>query len=119
MEGKCMGLFRSGRPLPPRPPAELASEVPISQIDLSKRYDVYYYVWHEERLYEGVRFLGIRTFDRLSEFSSGLAGGFLEVAVADGSRMLLPTFGIQMICEHGTQPVYTVLRTWGADGGWR
>ncbi len=113
-----MGLFKSGRPRPPRPPAEPASEIPISQIDLSKRYDVYYHLWREERLYEGVRFLGIRTFDRLSEFSSGLASGFLEVEAADGSRMLLPTFGIQMICEHGTQPVYTVLRTWRADGAY-
>jgi hypothetical protein len=88
---------------PPKP-------IPIAPVDLSKRYDLYCTAIDHDRLYENVRFIGIRTFDHISEFSSGLVGGFLEIEATDGSRLLIPNFGIQMICEHGTQPFGKVLR---------
>lgn len=104
-----MGLFHSRKP-PVSPPPVPAARIPVSQIDLNKRYDVYCCLSKEERLYENVRFLGIRTFDRIGEFSSGLIGGFLEIEAANGSTILLPNFGIQMICEHGTKPTYRVMK---------
>jgi hypothetical protein len=107
-----MGLFSSRRPAPPRPLSEQGSQIPITPIDLGSRYDVYCSVAGEERLYEDVRFLGIRTFDRITEFSSGLVSGYLEIEAENGSRLLIPSFGIQLICAHGTQPVYKVLREW-------
>lgn len=70
----------------------------------------------EERLYENVRFIGIRTFERPTEYSLGL-GGFLEVEATDGARILIPQFGIQLMCEHGAKPVYKILRTWGRRHG--
>src|SRR5262249_20457985 len=105
-----MGLFNSWRPKAPQPHLEPANQIPINQIDLSKRYDVYCFEREHDRLYEDVRFVGIRTFDRISEYSSGLIGGYLEIEAVDGSRFLIPAFGIQLICEHGMQPVFKVLR---------
>jgi hypothetical protein len=104
-----MGLFRS-RPKLLSPGIAEANQIPIAPVDLSKRYDVYCTDFNHDRLYENVRFVGIRTFERIRDFSSGLAGGFLEIEAADGSRWLIPNFGIQLICEHGNQPVYKVLR---------
>jgi hypothetical protein len=104
-----MGLFNS-RPKPPSLPARPPSEIPIAQVDLSKRYDVYCTEINYDRLYENVRFVCIRTFDRVDKFSSGLIGGFLEIEAVDGSRTLIPSFGIRLICEHGTQPSFKVLR---------
>lgn len=104
-----MGLFNS-RGSKPAPQQEPSNQIPIAQVDLSKRYDVYCSGMDHDRLYEDVRFIGIRTFDRISEFSSGLISGYLEIEASNGSRMLIPSFGIQMICEHGTQPEFKVLR---------
>ena len=107
-----MGLFntRKSDSLPPRQPP--APVIPVLPYDLSKRYDVYCSVVGEERVYENIRFVAIRTFDRITEYSSGLVGGHLEIESADGSKMLIPTYGIQMICEHGTHPTFKVLRRW-------
>lgn len=109
-----MGLFGSRQPAP-TPPASADSDnrIPLAQFDMDKRYDVYCSAAGEERLYEDVRFVGIRTFDRITEFSSGLVSGFLEIEASDGSRMLIPSFGIQLVCEHGVQPAFRVLRQWG------
>ncbi|OWK36733.1 hypothetical protein [Fimbriiglobus ruber] len=109
-----MGLFGSRQPAPTPPTAvEQANHIPVSQFDTEKRYDVYCLATGEERLYEDVRFVGIRTFDRITEFSSGLVSGFLEIEATDGARLLIPSFGIQLICEHGGQPAFRVLRQWG------
>ena len=112
-----MGWFNSRRPEAPRP-VEPKCQIPISQVDLSKRYDVYCTNLGHDRLYENVRFVGIRTFDRITEFSSGYVSGFLEIEAVDGSRWLIPNFGIRLICEHGTQPVYKVLRHRRESRGW-
>jgi hypothetical protein len=111
-----MGLFGQQQPAPAPPAtAEQSGRVPVSQFDTEKRYDVYCAVSSEERLYEDVRFVGIRTFDRITEFSSGLVGGFLEIEAVDRTRLLIPSYGIQLICEHGIQPAFRVLRRWGGD----
>ncbi len=107
-----MGLFSMGRsPLPPAPIPP--NDFPICQIDLTKRYDIYCTLTGEERLYENVRFLGIRSLDPIRE--SFYVHGYLEIEALDGSRMLIPPYGIQMICEHGTQPSYRVIRQWDRD----
>jgi hypothetical protein len=61
-------------------------------------------------VYEKVRFVGLRTFDRITRFSSGMVGGFLELEALDGSRWLIPNSGLGLICEHGTQPMFRVHR---------
>jgi hypothetical protein len=106
---RWMGLFHSRRK-DPSPDAGESSPIPIAPVDLSKRYDVYCRDFNHDRLYENVRFVGIRTFERIREYSSGLLSGFLEIEAPDGSRWLIPNYGIQLICEHGTQPVFKVLR---------
>lgn len=109
-----MGLFDFVKPKPlPRWPPESSSQIPVEQFDIDKRYDLYCTIYDKEnriRLYENVRLVGIRTFDRISEFSSGVACGFLEIETPNGSRMAIPNFGIQMICEHGTKPTYRILK---------
>jgi hypothetical protein len=107
-----MGLFgfRRTLPLPPRP--EPVIPIAITPIDVTKRYDVYCGVTGEERMYENICFVGIRTFERITEYSSGIIGGYLEIETADNSRLLIPMYGIQLICEHGTQPAFQVLRRW-------
>ena len=65
-------------------------------------------------LYENVRFLGIRTFDAITEFSSGLVNGYLEIEAIDGLRLLIPQYGIQLMCEHGAEPAYRLLRRWAS-----
>ena len=104
--------FGSRRPRDPEGAPGPGSAIPVAQVDLNKRYDVYCAVSGEERLYEDVRFVGIRTFDRQTEYSSGLVGGFLEIEARDGSRLLIPSFGIQLLCEHGTRPAFKVIRRW-------
>lgn len=105
-----LGLFNFRRPTVAGQRVAPSDQIPITPIDLSKRYDVYSTEYSHDRLYEGVRFVAIRTFDRISQYSSGLVGGYLEIEVADGAKCLIPSFGIRLICEHGTQPAYKVLR---------
>ena len=95
------------------PKTQAPSLIPVAQIDPSKRYDVYCVVANEERLYENVKFLSIQCFDRPPDYIHGVVGGYLEIEAEDGSKMLIPHYGIQLLCEHGTEPVYHVLRRWG------
>lgn len=105
-----MGFFTTRTPAPqPRP--EPDTGLPVAPFDLSKRYDVYFTEGpHHDRLYANVRFIGIRTFDRITEYSSGLISGYLEIETADGTRCMLPSYGIRLICEHGAQPVSQLIR---------
>ena len=80
-----MGLFNFRRSEAPRH-AEPTGQIPITQVDLTKRYDVYCTDLGHDRLYEDVRFVDIRTFDRITEYSSGVVTGFLEIEAVDGSR---------------------------------
>jgi len=99
-----------------------ASPVPVAPFDVSRRYDIYCSPIGDTRVYENVRLTGIRTFDRITQFSSGALGGLLEIEAANGTRLLIPQHGIQMICEHGAQPVYRVLSRWTPpddDDSWR
>jgi hypothetical protein len=105
-----MGLFRTRKAVTPTPRRESPPQIPVAPVDLSKRYDVYCTDVGHDRLYEDVRFVGIRTFDRVTEFSSGLVGGYLEIEAADGSRCLIPSFGVRLICEHGARPLCKILR---------
>lgn len=89
--------------------------VPLTHLDVSKRYDAYCIVAGEERVYENVSFVGIRTLEGIHEFLSPTSA-YLEIEAIDGTRMLIPSFGIQLLCEHGAEPVYRVLRRRG--DGW-
>ena len=99
-----MSLFKTAKV------EETDSAVPVVYFDLSRRYDLYCWVLYEEKLYENFKVIGFRTFDRITPYSSGAIGGLLEIEAASGARMMIPQHGIQMICEHGTQPTYKVLR---------
>jgi hypothetical protein len=105
-----MSLFnkpRGGSPLSPEPPDGV---IPITAVDLSKRYDLYCTTLGEDRLYEDVRILGIRTFERMRQYSSGLIGGYLEIETRDGTRMMISHHQLRTICEHGVQPKYKILK---------
>lgn len=83
----------------------------LSQLDLEKRYDIYHCVPHEERLYENVKLVGLRTIEDKSTYMSTM-GSYLEIETVFGSRMLISNYGIHMICEHGTKPAFKVFRSW-------
>jgi hypothetical protein len=102
-----MGIFRSSRPSSPIAGIQAPSPIPVLSIDQSKRYDIYIGGLGHDRVYENVLFVGIRTFDRISEF--GYGHGFLEIEAADGTRCLIPMFGIHLICEHGAEPAFKIV----------
>ena len=87
--------------------------VPVRPFDVTRSYDIYCSPLCEQRLYENVKVICIRTFDKITKFSSGAIGGLLEIEAADGTRMLIPQHGIQMICAPGAQPKYKVLSSLG------
>jgi len=107
-----MSLFKNPRGgTPPPPPPEPEGALPVEIIDLAKRYDIYCSIPSEERLYADVRVVSIRTFEKKKhDFATSLIGGYLEIETANGARMMIPHIRIYMICEHGSQPEYTLLR---------
>ncbi len=108
-----MSLFKRPRVESPEPPD---GTIPITAIDLTKRYDLYCSTRSDDRLYEDVRIIGIRTFERMRQYSSGLIGGYIEIEARDGTRMMISYHLLRMICEHGSQPKYKVLRIHKTDG---
>jgi hypothetical protein len=85
--------------------------IPVSVIDLSKRYDIYCYLPGEYRLYENVRVLGIKSFEATKhKFGTSVIGGYIEIEAENGVRMMIQSVRINMICEHGSEPIYKVLR---------
>src|SRR4051812_37583037 len=50
-----------------------------------KRYDVYCSLIGEDRVYENVRFVGIRTFDEVCGFPRISVTGFLEIEAENGA----------------------------------
>lgn len=69
----------------------------------------------EERLRKNVWFIGVRTFERITEYSSFFCG-FLEIEAPDGTQALIPKVGLQLTCQHGVKPIFKVLRQ---TGNWR
>ena len=110
-----MSLFNNPRSGSQDPKPNPKEDLPVLGIDLSKRYDIYCSVPGEDRLYEDVKIVGIRTFEPNSQIRMGLIGGYLEVEAPDGVRMLIPHIRMSMICEHGAPPRYKVLRTRNAS----
>ena len=109
----AMNLFK---PSPGTTSDSQGACVPVTAFDVTRRYDIYCSLIGEERLYENVKLTGIRTFHKITEYSSGAFGGFLEIEGADNARILIPQFGIQMICEHGIKPNFKVIRRWTPPG---
>jgi hypothetical protein len=110
-----MGLFKTPKSEPPSS-SEPDGAIPVAVFDLSKRYDIYCATPGDDRLYEDVRIVGIRTFERKkNQFATALIGGYLEIEARNGVRMMIPHIRMYMICQHGSQPVYKVLRTRKGD----
>jgi len=103
-----MSLFKPAKDRPGESTGS-GNAVPVTPFDITRRYDIYCDVVHEQRLYANVRVVGMRTFDTPTRFSSGAIGALLEIEAANGARMMIPQFGIKMICEHGTEPTFKVL----------
>jgi hypothetical protein len=107
-----MALFRGANREPEQPDGTPAgNELPVLPIDFSKRYDIYCSYHAEERLYENMRIVGIRTMEKQRPYSS-VIGGYIEIEDPGGKRVMIPHLHIHMICEHGLEPEYKVLRTW-------
>jgi hypothetical protein len=85
--------------------------LPISPIDFSKRYDIYCSYLEEERLYENMRIVGIRTMEKQRPYGASIIGGYIEIEAPDGKRVMVPHIHIHMLCEHGLQPSYRLLKT--------
>src|SRR5690349_19103493 len=74
--------------------------LPVTLFDSSKRYDLYCSTQSEDRLYEDVRIIGIRTFERKQHaYGTALIGGYLEIEARTGARMMIPHLRMYMICE--------------------
>ena len=99
---------------------EPVNPIPVSVIDLSKRYDIYCYIPSEDRLYEDVQLVGIKTFEPpKNQFATALIGGYIEIEARNGTRMMIPHIRVYMVCEHGAQPAYKVLRVRkSSDNDW-
>ena len=105
-----MSLFKNPRGEQSDKP-EPDSPISVTVFDLSKRYDLYCSTPSEDRLYEDVRIIGIRTFEKKKqEFGMSLIGGYLEIEANNGTRLMIPHIRMYMICEHGSHPAYKVLR---------
>jgi len=110
-----MSLFKNPRGEQPETP-DPDAPIPVTIFDLSKRYDLYCSTPSEDRLYEDVRVIGIRTFEKKKQdFGMSLIGGYLEIETRNGARMMIPHIRMYMICEHGSHPDYKVLRIRKAD----
>ncbi len=107
-----MNLIKRPKDGPAIEPANEKTSVPVRSFDVARRYDIYCSLVGEQRLYQNVKLTGIRTFDKITQFSSGALCGLLEIEAANATRMLIPQHGIQMICEHGAQPTYKVIGRW-------
>lgn len=84
--------------------------IPVELFDLSKRYDLYCSDLREDRLYENVKIVAVRSFEPKHEHGLNVVGAYLEIEAPNGVRMMIKHFGIDMICEHGAKPTYQVLR---------
>jgi hypothetical protein len=106
-----MNLFGFGKPSKKPIPSYLRREsaIPVRQFDLSKRYDLHCSEVGHDRVFENVRFLGLCTFEPISEYGT-IIGGYLELEAEDGSRIMIPHYQIRLICEHGMVPKFRVLR---------
>ena len=107
-----MSLFKPQKPIIPTLPVPKVFEdnIPIAQFDLSKRYDIYCSSHSEDRLYEDVKIVGMRTLERRTEFSSGAIGGYVEIESANGTRAFIPQFHVSILCEHGAPLIDKVVR---------
>jgi hypothetical protein len=85
------------------------SPIPIASIDLAKRYDIYYSAMRENWVFQNTKFLGVKTLERMNQFSSGLIGGWVEIEASNGTKMLIRNHSIYMICETGSTPIYKVI----------
>jgi hypothetical protein len=114
VEGFLVGLFNFHNKRRRFPPPRGSEEegLALLHIDQGKRYDVYCSVAGEERVYEDVRFVALRQFETVQPHSSAI-GSYLEIEFASGARAMIPSYGIQLMCERGVEPVYRVLRQWG------
>ena len=109
-----MSLFKNPRGESPGLPPD--GSIPVTEFDLSKRYDLYCSIPSEDRLYEDVRIVGIQTFERKKhDYATALIGGYLEIEAQNGTRMMIPNIRMYMIREHGSQPSYKVLRVRKTD----
>jgi hypothetical protein len=95
-------------------PTEKRHGLEISILDLEKRYDIYQCAHREERLYENVKLIGLRNWQKSTQYES-VFGCFLEIETLYGLKMLISTVGTNLICEHGTKPMFKVFRSWIQD----
>jgi len=111
-----MSLFKPQKPVIPKLPGPNVVEdnIPVAQFDLGKRYDIYCTFHSEDRLYEDVKIIGMRTLERITEYSPGAIGGYVEIESTNGTRAFIPQFHVSILCEHGAMPAYKVIRRWAA-----
>jgi len=108
-----MGFFNSQPQQPQQPPQQPQKSdraLPLLPVDLTKRYDVYLRETEHDRLYENVRFMSLRTFDQITDYSPFAFGCYLEIEALDDTRCLIPASHITAVCEHGVKMASKLLR---------
>jgi hypothetical protein len=115
-----MSLFKKPKPEPkkaePEPDKSSDPRLPILPIDLAKRYDVYCNYQYEERIYEDMLLVAIRTYESKQYPGSAVLGGYIELEARDGKRMMVPSVHIRLLCEHGAHPTYKIVRSANQSG---
>lgn len=110
-EYQDMSLFKASK-VPP----DAEGAMPVNAFDLSKRYDLYASTPSEDRVYQDVKIVGIRSFDPVKgRYGSAIIGGYLEIEAPNGTRTMIPAMRLYMICEHGSEATYKVLRVRKTD----
>lgn len=82
--------------------------IPITDLDLTIRYDIYCSDGYNDRLYSNVSINGYKTLSRNSDYPSAFEE-FLELETKTGTRMLIRTMAIDTMCEAGVEPIYRLV----------
>ena len=85
------------------PEPDTGTALPLCNLDLDQRYDVYAGWAVRERVYQNVKINCIRVFEKITNLTSS---GLLELEDADGIKVMVPASHVSMITAAGVEPKY-------------
>ena len=83
----------------PKPDPGIA--LPLCNLDLDQRYDVYTGWSGRARLYKNVKINGLRVFQKITGFTSS---GLIELEDVDGDKVMILASLVSMVTEAGVEP---------------
>ena len=81
----------------------------LRNVDLGKRYDVYYHLPKGLAVCRNVKVKGKRTFEQIGE-PRGAFLQYLELEDSKGHTFMLHYLHISMICEAGMKPPFSTIK---------